>query len=123
MSTSGYFEVELDPQNDEATPAGRMTISKQYSGGMVGTGLGQMISKRIPDGVAIYFAVEEFDGSVDGKHGAFTLVHSGKMSADTQSLEVTIVEGSGTGELSGITGSLEIIIEQEVHRYKLDYTL
>jgi len=123
MSTSGVFEVNLEPQNDEATPAGRMTVNKQYFGGMVGTGVGQMISKRIPEGVAIYFAVEEFDGTVDGKQGAFTLVHSGKMSADTQSLEVTIVEGSGKGELSGIAGSLEIILEQDAHKYVLEYTL
>ena len=46
MSATGIFEVNLDPQNDENAPAGRMIIDKKYSGALVGKGIGQMISKR-----------------------------------------------------------------------------
>ncbi len=121
MSAQGTFTVKLEPQNDEATPAGRMTILKQYVGGMVGKGVGQMISKRTEGGAAVYSAIEEFDGMVNGKVGSFTLFHNGYISSSKQSLEVTIVEGSGTGELKGIEGELTIIQENGTHNYALKY--
>ena len=121
MTASGTFEVKLEPQADESTPAGRMLIHKEYSGGMVGKGVGQMISKRTESGVAVYAAIEEFVGAVNGKSGSFTLFHNGFMSASKRSLEVIIVEGSGTGELEGIQGRLSIIQENGGHSYVLDY--
>ncbi|WP_223144949.1 DUF3224 domain-containing protein [Teredinibacter waterburyi] len=121
MSATGTFEVKLDPQNDEGVPAGRMVIHKEYTGGLVGKGVGQMISKRTEGGAAVYSAIEEFEGSVNGKTGSFTLFHNGFMSASKQSLEVIIVEGSGAGELKGITGSLDIIQENGKHSYVLEY--
>jgi len=104
-------------------PAGRMLIDKKYSGGLVGSGLGQMISKRTKTGSAVYSAIEEFEGSLDGKKGAFTLVHYGEMSAEGQKLNVNIVAGSGSGELENISGSLEIIQEDKTHKYVLNYKL
>ena len=123
MSATGIFEVNLDPQNDENAPAGRMIIDKKYSGALVGKGIGQMISKRTETGSAIYSAIEEFEGSLDGKKGAFTLVHYGEMSATGQKLEVNIVADSGLGELENISGSLKIIQEDKMHKYVLNYKL
>lgn len=92
-----------------------------YSGGMQGS-IGQMISKRTAGG-AVYSAIEEFSGTVDGKQGGFTLFHTGVMSASGQTLNITIVEGSGTGELNSISGSLSIKQENGQHYYELDYKL
>jgi hypothetical protein len=63
MIAKGTFEVNLTPQQDEESPAGRMTINKTFSGEMEGTGKGQMISKRLENGTAVYFAIEEFEGT------------------------------------------------------------
>lgn len=123
MAAEGKFDIKLTPQEDQDTPAGRMTILKDYSGDMVGTGIGQMISKRTAQGASVYAAIEEFSGSLEGKQGSFTLFHNGFMSAEKQSLEVIIVDGSGTGELSNIQGSLTIIQESGEHRYILNYQL
>jgi len=123
MSATGKFEISLEPQNDENAPAGRMIIDKKYSGGLVGSGLGQMISKRTEAGSAVYSAIEEFEGSLNGKKGAFTLVHYCEMSAEGQKLNVNIVAGSGLGELENISGSLEIIQEDNTHKYVLNYIL
>ena len=38
--------MDLTPQEDAASPAGRMLISKTYRGDLKGAGVGQMISKR-----------------------------------------------------------------------------
>ncbi len=73
MSANGTFEVDLTPQEDIGSPAGRMLIKKTYLGDMNGSGTGQMISKRTENGAAVYYAIEEFSGSVKGKNGGFTL--------------------------------------------------
>lgn len=123
MIATGNFEIIMTPQTDEETPAGRFTLDKTYQGDMVGKGLGQMISKRVENGAAIYFAIEEFTGSVNGKKGAFTLAHKGSMNADSQSLEIDILEGSGSDELGSITGTLSIQQMDGVHSYELRYEL
>ena len=123
MSVTGTFEVELTPQQDDIVPAGRMLISKKYSGSMQGLGSGQMISKRVDGGVAIYFAIEEFDGAIEGVAGSFTLVHNGYMSSETQRLDITILEGSGTGDLKNISGAMDITQDDGAHQYELTYSL
>ena len=123
MTASGSFEVELEPQDDPDAPVGRMIMKKKYTGDITGTGLGQMISKRTGGGSAAYSAIEEFEGAVDGKTGSFTLIHSGYMSKETQSLQINILDGSGQNELANISGSLEIIQEESLHKYVLTYEL
>ena len=123
MSASGTFKVDLTPQEDVETPAGRMLIAKTYLGDMIGSGIGQMISKRTDNGTAVYYAIEEFSGSVNGKSGGFTLVHKGHMSKESQSLEVTILEGSGSDELQNVSGSMLIVQDANGHRYKLTFEL
>ena len=123
MSAKGTFEVDLTPQVDAGSPAGRMVMDKTYRGDMSGSGIGQMISKRTEGGAAVYYAIEEFSGSVAGKSGAFTLVHKGQMSKESQSLEVAILEGSGSGELENISGSMVIVQDANGHTYELSYEL
>jgi hypothetical protein len=90
---------------------------------MSGSGVGQMISKRTHNGTAIYFAIEEFSGSIDGRSGGFTLVHKGHMNGETQSLEITVLPGSGSGDLATITGSMLITQSEDGHSYDLRYAL
>ncbi len=123
MSANGTFEIQLTPQEDVEAPAGRMLIKKTYLGDMTGSGTGQMISKRTENGAAVYYAVEEFSGAVKGKSGGFTLLHKGHMNKESQSLEVTILEGSGSGELQSISGSMLIVQDASGHRYELTFEL
>jgi hypothetical protein len=82
-----------------------------------------MISKRADNGLAVYYAIEEFSGSVKGKSGGFTLVHKGYMSKESQSLEIAVLEGSGSGELQDISGSMLIVQEASGHKYELTFEL
>lgn len=122
MTATGTFEVQLESQSDDGFPAGRMTIHKTYSGGLIGTGIGQMLSKRT-EGESVYCAIEEFQGELDGKSGGFTLIHKGVMTANKEELSIVIVEGSGTGELSRITGEMKLDITESSHHYTLSYTM
>ena len=51
------------------------------------------------------------------------LQHSGVMTRGDGRLEVTIVPDSGTGDLAGISGTLEIHNNEGQHSYVLDYEL
>jgi hypothetical protein len=123
MIAKGTFDVKLTPQQDEETPAGRMTIYKTFSGEMEGKGKGQMISKRLENGTAVYFAIEEFEGTISGKSCSFTFMHKGAMSKESQSLEITILDGSGSGELETISGSMSVVQDGGAHSYELKYAL
>jgi hypothetical protein len=128
MPATGTFEVKMIPQPadaPEAGPFGRLVLDKQYHGALEAVSCGQMMAFRSAvEGSAGYVALEQVTGTLDGRQGSFVLQHDGLMARGTpQRLTVTIVPDSGTGELAGIAGELEIIFGPEGHRYVLEYGL
>ena len=101
-----------------------MTIDKTFSGDIEGTSQGQMLTAMggVP-GSAGYVAVERIEGTLHGKRGSFALLHKGIMDRGAPSLSVVIVPDSGTNELVGISGTFNIIIENKVHAFELDYQI
>ena len=87
-----------------------------------GEGAGEMLG-LLKDGSGAYVAMERVSGVLEGRRGAFALVHRGVMEAGAQDLLITIVPGSGEGELAGIAGVFHLKIEGGVHRYELEYSL
>jgi hypothetical protein len=130
MSTTakGTFVVEVRPQGEPDTVAGvslgRMALTKTLDGDLVGTGAGQMLTALTPvPGSAGYVAVERITGTLHGRRGSFVLQHSGSMAGGAQELSITVVPGSGTGELTGLTGRFHLRIDGGRHFYELDYAL
>ena len=120
---TGTFQVQLAPQ-ETASPLGRLSIDKQFSGDLQGTSKGEMLAFRTPvEGSAGYVAMEQVSGTLAGRTGTFVLMHMGTMDRGAQGLTITVVPDSGTGGLEGITGRLNIIIEGGRHSYEFDYTL
>jgi hypothetical protein len=128
-SAHGTFEVKLTPQqpdNDAARTAGlgRMSIEKQFSGDLQGHSSGEMLA--CGDGAAsgAYVAIEKVTGSLSGRNGSFMLVHHGLMNrGNSQSWTVTVVPDSGTDQLQGLSGTLQIMIEKGRHSYEFAYDL
>jgi hypothetical protein len=122
---SGTFEVKLTPQKDEGgdPSLGRMTIDKQFHGDLEGTSKGQMLSSGSAEGSGVYVAVEKVTGTLNGRTGTFVLHHTGIMTHKVPQLSINVVPDSGTGQLAGITGSMNIIITNGKHSYEFDYTL
>src|SRR5262249_8697636 len=129
-SAKGTFDVKIAPQSPDAytdaTEMGRMTIDKVYHGDLDGTAKGQMLTGMSADtkGPGVYVAMERFVGKLSGKSGSLMLHHTGVMDRGTQSLAITIVPDSGTGQLKGISGTMTIDIAKDgTHSYVLKYTL
>lgn len=124
---TGTFEVKLVPQAVELgrdADLGRMTIDKQFEGDLEGTSHGQMLSAMSAvQGSAGYVAIERVTGTLRGRKGSFVLQHTGVMDRGQGSLTITVVPDSGTDELTGLTGRLEILIEDGKHSYVFEYTL
>jgi hypothetical protein len=123
---SGEFEVRLLPQPQEgaATVPGRMLLDKRYHGALDASASGQMLSfVSAVQGSAGYVAIEMVSGTLDGRRGSFVLQHSGTMERGAPSLSVGVVPDSGTGELQGLAGRMQIRIEGGLHFYDFEYRL
>jgi hypothetical protein len=67
--------------------------------------------------------MELVTGTLAGRSGTFVLQHTGSMNRGTPSLQVSVVPDSATGELAGLSGTMDIIISAGQHSYAFDYTL
>jgi hypothetical protein len=124
---SGTFEVRLSPQADGeegGACVGRMLIDKSFAGDLEAKSRGQMLAVRTStEGSAGYVAMELVMGKLQGREGTFVLQHTGTMERGAQRLSVTVVPDSGTGELQGLSGRMEIVVAEGRHSYHFDYTL
>ena len=121
---SGTFEVKMSPQEADMS-VGRMTIDKQFQGDLVGTSKGQMLmaSSDSVKNSAGYVAIEKVTGTLNGRRGSFYLQHNGVMTRGVGELTITVIPDSGTDQLVGLRGKMNIIIAEGKHSYEFEYTL
>jgi hypothetical protein len=124
----GTFSVEMKPQAEPDTAdgvsLGRMSLDKRFEGDLVATGKGEMLTALTPvKGSAGYVAIERVSGMLQGRSGSFVFQHSGTMDQGAQRLSITVVPGSGTGALAGLSGTFKIHIAAGGHSYEFEYSL
>ena len=101
-----------------------MLLDKQFHGDLEATSKGQMLAASTAvDGSAGYVAIEGVSGTLHGRSGTFVLQHSGTMTRGNPQLIVAVVPDSGTGQLAGLAGKMEINIADGKHSYDFQYTL
>ena len=124
LTASGAFEVKMTPSGAPDAPVGAFTLDKSYHGDLEAQSVGQMLGVRTAvDGSAGYVAMEKVTGTLAGKSGSFILQHSATMARGTPNLSIVVVPDSGTGELSGLAGTMDIQIEGGKHFYSFRYRL
>ena len=107
-----------------AGPVSRLYLAKQFHGDLEAASKGQMLGAGTAvKGSAGYVALELVTGTLNGKKGSFILQHNGTMRKDVPTLHVTVVQDSGTDELTGISGAMTIIIQGSNHSYVFEYAL
>jgi hypothetical protein len=120
---TGPMEVDTKPDTSTA-PYNHLTLTKHYHGGLEAEGTGEMLAGGGPTGTGGYVAMEVVKGTLDGKAGSFELMHWGAMEDGRFELRISVVPGSGTGALKGITGSMTMEIGPDHKQYYvLAYTL
>jgi hypothetical protein len=123
---TGTFEVKLAPlapYNQEDKSLGRFSIDKQFHGDLDATSKGEMLSAGSAANSGGYVAIEKVAGKLNGRAGSFVLQHNATMDGGKPALHIIVVPGSGSGELKGLSGEMDIIIESGKHSYVFNYTL
>jgi uncharacterized protein DUF3224 len=93
-----YDEVEGGPK---LTRAG---VTKSYKGDIEGEGKLEYLMMYRTAGSASFTGLERVTGSVGGRSGSFVLQHSGTFEDGIAKVTLSVVPGSGTGDLRGMRG-------------------
>jgi len=125
---SGTFDVKVAQQGANDKTAGivlsRWSLEKRLHGDLDASGKGEMLTASTEAGDSkAYVAVERITGTLHGRAGSFVLMHSATLTPDGQQLKLAVMPGSGTGQLTGLTGTMVISVEDKIHRYDFDYVL
>lgn len=125
---AGTFDVKLTPLDPafkaDDNSIGRFSLDKQFPGAIEATSKGEMLSGGgTIKGSGGYVAIERVTGTLDGRTGSFILQHNGTMQNGVFRLNVIVIPDSGTAQLTGLQGSMEIIIKDGKHSYDFSYTL
>lgn len=127
LHAKGTFDVKVAPVAEDkadGSTLGRYSLDKQYHGDLEATSKGEMLTAGTDvKGSAGYVAMERVTGTLSGLKGSFVLQHTGTMNRGTMQLSVSVVPDSGTEQLAGITGTLNIIIADGKHSYDFEYSL
>ena len=134
MRANGTFSVKafnptsvtVEPAIATGLPVGVATMEKHFEGDIAGRSA-TLFTAAFDQaaGVGTYVAMESFEGTVNGRQGAFNFVHSATTTGtDRSSGYFAIVPSSGTGELAGISGTGDLAVDADgTHRIWLDYEL
>jgi hypothetical protein len=122
----GAFSIQLKPQAAsiglENASIGRQIFDKQFRGDLEATSQGEMLScMGHVQGSAGYVAIERVTGTLQGKQGSFALMHMGTMTRGEKGLKIHVIPDSGTEELQGLQGNMDIQILDGQHLYEFDF--
>ncbi len=124
QEASGQFDVNITPTETDDPQLGLMLLDKKYRGALEASAKGRMLTGMTEvQGSAGYVAIEKISGSLEGKRGTFLVQHSGIQQNESKSLIIQVIPDSGTDELTGIEGSMEIDINDSGHHYRFHYSL
>ena len=100
----------------------RTRVVKAFRGDIEGESTAELLMALAGEGSAAYVGMERVSGRVNGRQGSFVYLHTATATGGSRSASWTVVAGSGTGELAGISGQLRIDnLPDDGHVLTLDY--
>jgi hypothetical protein len=107
--TNTYESLSWDEHNVVDTDGGvkiaHATVTYRYAGQIEGESQAQGLLTYRPDGSGTFVSTEFFTGTIEGRKGTVVLQHAGDFDAEHIVSRFTVAEGTGSGELDGVTGS------------------
>src|SRR5262245_48688738 len=82
----------------------RAGVTKTYTGDIEGEGQVEYLMMYRSDGSATFVGLERIVGRIDGKTGSFVLQRTGVFEGGQAKEFYSVVPGSATGALSGLSG-------------------
>jgi hypothetical protein len=121
------FEIKSwdEKPYDELAGAPKLTrasVTKSYHGEIEGEGKVEYLMMYRSDGSASVMGVERVTGSVGGRSGSFVLRHTGTFENGVASTTLSVLPGSGTGDLRSLSGQGKFSVgHQPPYAMTLDY--
>lgn len=120
MATTLETTLEItgwDENPYEETDAGgklaRADVTLEQGPDGLGPGASRSLLYYRPDGISSFVNLMRLTATIDGRSGSFVLLGQGTYDGTTARVESTVVPGSGTGELAGISGTAESVSTKE----------
>jgi hypothetical protein len=120
FAITGWEPTTLDDRDGVSLT--RTKVTKTFTGDLEGTSVAELLMAGAPNDSAAYVGFERIEGKLNGRTGSFILHHNAVSVPGEQFASWTIMADSGTGELQGISGAAQIVIDAEGgHTLVLDY--
>jgi Protein of unknown function (DUF3224) len=123
FEVTGWEPEPLELGEPGAVAFGRVTLRKAFSGPLTGSSVVTMTSAAVGESPVGYAALELVTGTLDGRSGTFVLQHTGVVDDGAPPPAGVVLPGTGTGELSGLRGTMTIEHEESGAVLTLDYDL
>jgi hypothetical protein len=102
----------------------RASVAYTYQGDIDGESTLEYLMTYLRDDLVPYLGLEQVSGRIGERSGSFVLRHEGAFEGKTARATVTIVSGSGTGALQGLTGEGSFVwSEGQSGSLTLDYAI
>ena len=122
FSITGWEPATIDDR--DGVSLARTKVTKTFTGDLEGASVAELLMAGAPNDSAAYVGFERVEGKLNGRAGSFILHHNAVSAHGEQSASWTIMADSGTGELQGISGAAQIVIDADGgHTLVLDYDL
>jgi Protein of unknown function (DUF3224) len=111
MELSTRLEIKnWDEKPYDELPGGekfaRASVSTVGTEGFAGESVSEMLLYYRPDGTSAFVGLQRFAGRLADRDGTFVIQTDGSYDGTTARVSGRVVPGSGTGELTGISGEL-----------------
>ena len=91
----------------------RATVAFGYSGDLEGESAMEFLMLYRDDGSASAIGLERITGRLGGRSGSFVLQHSGGYANGMSSTDFEVIDGSTSGELTGLHGRGTAVARQD----------
>ncbi|HEY3685308.1 MAG TPA: DUF3224 domain-containing protein [Streptosporangiaceae bacterium] len=108
LRIAGWDESALE-ELDDTTRITRAQVRLTDGEDGLASGSSGMLAYYRPDGTSSYVTVMRLTATLAGRTGGFVLQGEGTYDGTTASGRMTVVPGSGTGGLTGISGTCESV--------------
>ena len=124
-AAKGVFEIKnWDEKTYEELPnGGKLTeakVTQQFTGDITGDGSVIWLMAYPEPKTAQFVGIQRIVGTIDGKKGSFVAETTGSFDGTIAKWRCSIIAGSGTDDLAGITGEGTF---QAPHGSKAEYTI
>lgn len=116
------WDVKPYDEAPDSPTLSRGTVKKTFGGDLKGESTGEILMYSAADGSAGYTIMDKVSGELCGRSGSFVMIHGGTHTPFETSRAVGLIApNSGTGELRGISGTVEFKADENGKNIILDF--